>query len=424
MGAARRGRRWRRSRTVLVALVALLLIGGGGAFALTRQSSSSTTAPRTVAASLQTLEQSVTSTGTIEPATEADLSFQQSGTVQTVPVAVGQHVRKGQTLATIGSSTLSSQVTLAQAQVTQAQAQVTAASGGTATQVASANAQLAAAQAKLSSAQSALGQASLVSPIDGVVASVNIAVGSNVGAASSGASSAAGRSGASGGGGAGGGSGGNGGLSAGSGSGTGSSSADISVITTNAWVVDATVTSTDLPSLKPGLEVQILPTGTRQPIFGTVSSVGLVATSSSSGAAQFPVTIAVTGHPTGLYAGTTASVSIVVRQLQNVLAVPTAAIRTSGGQTVVTVLSGTRQVTTPVTLGQIFGAQTQVTAGLTVGQQVVLPTTLGRGGGTAGTTGTGGAGRTFNRTGGFGGGGFGGGGFGGGGGSTGARNGG
>ncbi len=416
MRRARAGRKWGRGRVVVVAVVALLLVGGGGAFALTRQGNSAAPTLRTVPASLQTMQQTVTSTGTIEPATQADLSFQQSGTVQTVPVHVGEHVTKGQTLATIDGATLRSQVTLAQAQVTQARTQVTAASGGTATQVASANAQLAAAQAKLSSAQSALAQTALTSPIDGVVASVNIAVGANVGSGSSGAGSSSGASGRAGAGGSGNGSG------SGSSGSSSTGSADISVISTSSWVVDEGVSSADLPRIKTGLEAQILPTGSRQPVFGTVSSIGLVASSSTSGTAQFPVTITVTGHPTGLYAGTTASVSIIVRQLQDVLAIPTAAIHTNGSQTVVTVLYGSRQVTTPVTIGQIFGAQTQITAGLSAGQQVVLPATTGRPGGTTGTGGS------FTRNGGFGGGlgggGFGGGGFGGGRTGSGARNGG
>ena len=38
--------------------------------------------------------------------------------------------------------------------------------------------------------------------------------------------------------------------------------------------------------------------------------------------ATFPVTIAVTGSPSGLYAGSTATVSIIVQQINNVVEVP------------------------------------------------------------------------------------------------------
>ena len=42
--------------------------------------------------------------------------------------------------------------------------------------------------------------------------------------------------------------------------------------------------------------------------------------------ATFPVVIDVTGDPSGLYAGSTADVTIIVKQLNNVVEVPTAAI--------------------------------------------------------------------------------------------------
>ena len=117
-----------------------------------------------------------------------------------------------------------------------------------------------------------------------------------------------------------------------------------------AWTVSTSVSSADLPSLKPGLQVQILPTGARNPVFGTVSTIGVVATT-SNGVASFPVTVAVTGSPTGLYAGGSASVSIIVREVTDALTVPTAAIRTESGRTVVTKVVGDQQVATPVQIG-------------------------------------------------------------------------
>jgi multidrug efflux pump subunit AcrA (membrane-fusion protein) len=390
-------------------VAALLLAGAGGAYAVTHRSASAQPQARTLTVTRGTVQQTVSASGTLEPATEADLSFQSAGTVNSVGVSVGQQVAKGEVLASIDTSALQGQVTLAQAVVTQAQTQVTAAgSSGSASQIAAADAQLASAQAKLLAAQQALSQARLTSPIDGVVAAVAVKVGSTVGgsgASGSSGSSSSGAGRASSGGGT-------GASAAGTGStgASGSSSAAVSVISTNAWVVQTQVGNADLPSLKQGMQAQILPTGSRTTIYGTVESIGIVASSSSSGTSQFPVTIAVTGAPTGLYAGTAASVSIIVKQMDDVLTVPTAALSSSNGRTTVTVLQNGQQVTTPVTVGRIFGARTEVTAGLSDGAQVVLPGTFGtRTGGTGGTGGTG------TRTGGFGGGGFGGGGFGGGG---------
>ncbi|MDL9978876.1 efflux RND transporter periplasmic adaptor subunit [Microbacterium sp. ASV49] len=401
--AGRRKAWWRRPITIVSAAVVIVLVGGGvTAFAMSRPQAQ---AQRTYTVSTTTLEQTVSATGTLEPASEADLSFASTGTVQTVDVKVGDTVTAGQTLATIDPSTLQSDLDLAQATVAQAQAQVSAASGSTA--VAAANAQLASANAKLALAQSALAGATMTSPIAGVVASVNLTAGTtesgstgSTGASSSASSNAS----------RGGGTGGSGTGNTGS-TGSGSTTAQITVISPTQWVVDASVGSSDLASLKAGLQAQITPTGVRQPLFGTVQTIGIVATSSGSGAATFPVTIAVTGAQTGLYSGTTASVSITVKQLDNVLAVPTYALSSSGGKTTVVVQKNGKNTTVPVTVGQVYGAETQIMSGLTSGDVIVLPSFLSTG--TTGTTGT--TGRGFGG-GGFGGGGFGGGGFGGGGG--------
>lgn len=384
---------WRRPVTFVIAGAVVVAAVAGGFVIRARANAQPTL--QTVAATTTTLQQTVSASGTIASAHEADLSFGSSGTVTAVDVTVGQKVAKGESLARIDTAQLSSAVTVAQAQVDQAQAAADA--GGTSAQQASADAQLASAKATLASAKSALADATMKSPISGVIAAVNIAVGDQVGSSSSNTGSS-GRSGASGSTGTG---------STGTGStGSGSSSAAISVISTSSWVVDATVGSADLASLKKGLEATITLTGSTTPVFGTVQSVGVVAQSSSgttTGSAQFPVVIAVTGSPAGLYSGTGATVSVVVKQLQNVLVVPTLAVHTAAGKTEVTVLRNGKQVQTPVTVGSIFGTRTQITGGLKSGDQVVVPVYTPTGTGTG--TGTG--------TRGFGGGGFGGGGFGG-----------
>src|SRR6478735_6761155 len=242
MAAARQGPGRRGRRLIGTAVAALLLAGAGGAYAVTHRSASAQPQARTLTVTRGTVQQTVSASGTLEPTTEADLSFQSAGTVNSVGVSVGQQVTKGEVLASIDTSALQGQVTLAQAVVTQAQAQVTAAgSSGSASQIAAADAQLASAQAKLLAAQQALSQARLTSPIDGVVAAVNVKVGSSVGgtggssaSSSSASGSGAGRS-TSGVGGAGaGGASGSGGAS--STSGSSSSSAAVSVISTNSWV--------------------------------------------------------------------------------------------------------------------------------------------------------------------------------------------
>jgi len=376
-----------------------------------RSSSSDAAAPTLVAATTSTIRQSVSATGTIQPASRADLTFAVSGTVTSVPVAVGDQVKVGTTLATVDSASLTSAVTLAQANVTANQDQLTAQqnAGSSAVQIASTEAQLAAAKGKLTDAQTALGEAAMTSPIAGTVAQVNISVGNKTGG-TSGSSGSSGSSPSSG----------------SSGSSSGSSTAQIIVISTSSWVVDASVSSADLPQLKKGLQAEITPSGSATKVFGTVKSVGIVASSSSSGSASFPksvgivasssssgsasfpVTIAVTGSPKGLYAGGAVDVAIIVKQVENVLTVPTNALHTVNGRTVVYQMTNGTQVSTPVTVGATYGPTTQILKGLKTGDKVVGTSfRIGGTGSTGGNRtrqgGTGGGG-----TGGFGGGDFGG----------------
>ncbi len=128
--------------------------------------------------------------------------------------------------------------------------------------------------------------------------------------------------------------------------------------------------SSDLAQLTKGLQAQITPSGSSTMIFGTIASLGIVATSTSGGSATFPVVIDVTGSPTGLYAGGTADVALIVKQVPNVLTVPTQAVRTVNGATVVYQQVGGKRVTTPVTIGASYGATTEIKTGLKEGDQV------------------------------------------------------
>jgi multidrug efflux pump subunit AcrA (membrane-fusion protein) len=289
---------------------------------------------------------------------------------------VGDTVRAGAVLATVDASSLKTAVTSAQASVSATQDQLTAQqdAGSSAVQIASTQAQLADAQAKLADSETALAAASMTSPIAGTVAQVNIAVGDKVGStASAGSSSNSAGAGAS--------------PSSASAS-TSSSTAQVVVISTTSWEVTASVGSADLPQLKEGQQAEITPSGSTTKIFGTVKSVGIVASSSSSGSASFPVTIAVTGSPKGLYAGGAATVSIIVRQVENLLSVPTNAVHTESGKTVVHQMKDGGQVSTPVKVGTTYGAVTQILSGLKAGDKVVGTTFRLGGNGPSGGTGT------------------------------------
>jgi multidrug efflux pump subunit AcrA (membrane-fusion protein) len=395
-----------RRHTIIGVVIVLLVVGGGGTWAVTRSSSSTAATPTLVSVTTSTIRQTVSATGTLEPAHRADLTFAVSGTVTSLPVVVGDKVRSGAVLATVDTSSLKTAVTSAQASVSATQDQLTAQqdAGSSAVQIASTQAQLADAQAKLADSETALAAASMTSPIAGTVAQVNIAVGDKVGGtASAGSSSASGGAGspsASGGGSS---------SSSSAGASTSSSTAEIVVISTTSWVVSASVGSADLPQLKKGLQAEIIPSGSATKIFGTVKSVGIIASSSSSGSASFPVTITVTGSPKGVYAGGAATVAIIVKQVENLLSVQTNAVHTEGGKTVVHQMKGGAQVSTPVKVGTTYGAVTQILSGLKAGDKVVGTSFRPGGNRPSGGTGTrqgGGADGGVPGGGGFGGGGF------------------
>ena len=399
-----RSAQWRRK--VSLGVVAVVFVGGGLAIWLTGHTSASP-AFRLRAASFGTVRQTVATTGTIEPGAQAALTFATSGRVATVDVSVGESVSAGQTVASIGTTTLDAQVAQAQAALAADQAKLAddQASAATSEQIAADQASVTAAQAQLADAQQSLSEANLTTPISGVVASENLAVGQQVG--------------------------GGGSSAAGSGSGSGSavassattgastpsassaSSAEVLVVNTGSFTVSTSVSDTDIGKMKVGEQAVVVPDGSTTPVYGTVTSVGLLA-SATSGVPTFPVTISVTGRPGGLFAGAGAQVSIVVRQLSGVLTVPTAAIHTSGSRSFVYELQAGKEIAHTVGLGLSSGALTQVTSGLHAGDRVVMP--LVKLAGAGGARGGGGrAGRGLGRGGGFGGGGRGGGGLGGGG---------
>src|SRR5664280_1919539 len=199
---------------------------------------------------------------------------------------------------------------LAQAQATlandQAQLVTDQANSASASQITLDNANIASAQTQVTTAQTSLDDAALVSTIAGKVASVSLTVGQQVTASTSSAASGAGSSGTSGSGSTG--STGTGSFagstaaatgSAASSAASGSSSAQVIVISTGSYIVDATVNSTAVSQVLVGDQATITVSGSTTPVYGTVGSVGLLATT-TSGVSSFPVVIDVTGSPAGL----------------------------------------------------------------------------------------------------------------------------
>jgi membrane fusion protein, macrolide-specific efflux system len=418
-GAPRR-RLWSK-RNLIIAAVVVALAGAGLGYWLSSGSSPTSgfqVTTEVVKVTTGTMKQTVAASGTIEPTTTADLNFGASGKVTAVNVVAGQTVTAGQVLATVDSTALQDDVNSAQSSLTSAQAKQSSDEddGATASQIDSDEASVTSAQTQLTTAQTSLADANLTSTIAGTVASVALTVGQEV-TASGNSSAASDSTGGS-----------NGAASTGLGNtstsdASSSSSAQVVVISTGSYMVSTTVDDSQVGLVKTGDQAVITPSNSTTPVYGTVTSVGLVA-STTSDVATFPVTIAVTGSPTGLYAGSTASISIIVKQINNAIQVPTAAISYAGGSATVTAVVNGAHVSKAVTTGEVSDGYTQITKGLSSGEKVQeqvikFPGSTGTGRSLFGGSGTTG-GRTFGGGGSFGGGapggftrGSGGGGFGG-----------
>jgi macrolide-specific efflux system membrane fusion protein len=447
---------WRRYRWPIIG-AAVVIVAAAIALPLWLTSGSSTAGGLsittvTVPVTTGTIQQTVTSSGTIEPASQANLNFAVSGVVTGVNVKAGQTVTAGQVLATVDTTALNEDLNAAQAQLTSAQDKLASDedSSASTSQIDSDESSVTSAESSLSTAQTNLNDASLTSTIAGTVASVDLTVGQQVTGTGSGSTGSTGSSGATGATGASGATGSSTPSSSSSSTGTASTSGQIVVIGTDSYIVNTTVDDTQIGQISDGDQVDVSLSGSTSSTggtaaaggafgaaaatggsstaasasstaYGTVGSISLIG-SQSSDVTTFPVVVDVTGNPSGLYAGATADVSIIVKQLSDVTEVPTNAISyTSGGQATVTEVANGNHVVTNVTVGEAENGETQILSGVKSGDKVLEREVSFKapGGGSAGLFGG-----TGTRTGGFGGaGGFpgAGGGFtGGGGGFTGA----
>jgi macrolide-specific efflux system membrane fusion protein len=359
-----------------IAAGVLFTRNGGGAAAATV-----TTTNRLVSASTGTVTESVSATGTLTPAEIEDVSFGSSAEVTSVKVAQGATVTKGQVLGTIDTVALKAALATAKATLAQARSTLATAQDSSSTtdvQLAQDKLSVTSAKSARTAADDALAAATLRSPISGTVAEVNVATGDT----SSGSGTAAGSGSAAGGTAS---TGASSDTAAASGESTASTtSGDFVVIGTKAWTASASVDDTEVGLIAKGDQAQITTDNVTGTVFGTVSSVAVLA-SSSSGSAGYPVTIAVTGSPSGLHDGASATISIVYKQVSDVLTVPAAAVHADGTTKYVYVSTGGKKVKKTVKTGLSSAGTTQITSGLSSGDQVYVETVVR----TAGSSGTG-----------------------------------
>jgi HlyD family secretion protein len=235
--------------------------------------------------------------------------------------------------------------------------------------------QVTAAQAAVDTAQRGLDDTTLRAPVDGTVSAVNGTVGEFV-AASTGTSALAPGTDAT--------------LPGTNGAGSGAAAAQavanptrpggtqfIVLDNVDEFQVVMAYTETDAAGIAPGQKVRL--TFDAVPdleLTGSVLSVSPTATA-ISGVISYYVTVVLPQGDPRLKSGMTAQAEVLTKEVPGVLAVPSAAVRTQNGTSVVTVLdpNGTQRTVT-VQTGATGDGKTQILSGVTEGQQVVLPATL------------------------------------------------
>lgn len=340
-------------RIVLALAVLLLAAGGTGAWLLWRGDETAAVAPATATVTTETVKDTVAASGSVAAASSEDLGFEVRGTVTDVRVEEGDRVKKNAIIATMDATSLEATRSAAISALDAARAQLDEAVAGDAgeVQIAAAEAEVLSAEAALEQAEADVDGAVLRATMGGTVTAVDIKAGDVV--TGGGPAAPATTSGAS--------------------SVTEAESGVITVTSSQQFVVEATVSSADLERLKTGQQAEITVTGVEDTVYGTVESIGLVAETSSSGGAVFPVTIEVTGNRDDLYAGTSADASIIVKQTEGVLTVASRALTTEDGKTYVNKVVDGETVRTEVEVGQTYGTSTEVLAGLAGDDVVELP---------------------------------------------------
>ncbi|GAA2607764.1 HlyD family efflux transporter periplasmic adaptor subunit [Actinomadura fulvescens] len=314
-----------------------------------------------------TVESTVSASGSVASAQTRSLNFGASGTVARIHVRAGEKVSKGETLARLDQAAALDSLKATELSLAAATEKLdeTSSSSSSYAQVYSSYVQ---AKNAYRSAQQTLDGTVIKAPFAGTVTEVNGNVGDSAAAGSASSSSS--------------GSGGPSSESSTSADATSSSSTSsssttgfVELVNTRSLEIEGDFTEADTTKLKVGQEAAITfdaLTGTTAT--GEIEKISISPTTSDN-VVTYPVTIGLTDVPSGVRIGQTATVEITTGSAENVLYVPTAAVRAAGGQSTVTVLENGEQVVRTVETGIKGDQGTVIKSGLKEGDQVIVVST-------------------------------------------------
>ncbi len=291
----------------------------------------------------------VSASGGVTSAQVSEANFVTSGTVTEIDVDAGDTVTKGQVLAKVDPSAAQESLDTAEANLTAAKAALSRAKSSSTSDsatITSAQATVTSAEETLSSAQRAVDGTVLKAAMAGTVTAVNGTVGNSSSASAASTDST-----------------------------TTTSSGFIEIADLSKLQISADFAEADATRLKAGQKATVTWSALAEATAtGAVVSIAPTATTSND-VNTYAVTVSVDKAPDGVRIGQTVSAAVTVASAANVPRVPTAAVRSAGGQYTVQVVSGTQTQTVLVEVGVQGDTFDEITSGLSVGQQVVLQQT-------------------------------------------------
>ncbi|BAL90092.1 hypothetical protein AMIS_48720 [Actinoplanes missouriensis 431] len=347
----------RHPSLVVNAVIGVALVAGAFTVYETFSSSDDGTAAvaseRTVTVQQGTVTKTATADGTLESASTASASFETSGTVTAISVKVGDKVKKGQVLAKVDPSAAQRTLDAAEADLDAAQDALDRAEDA-GSDTSEAENQVDSAELAVDEAEAGVAGAVLKAPMAGTVTAVNGTLGSSSGGSSAGGGASGGGS---------------------SSSSSSSSTGFVEIADLSKMQVSAAFAEADATSLKEKQAATVTwnaLSGVEQS--ATVTAIDPSATTANS-VVTYGVTLTLDKVPTGAKVGQTVSVSVTTGSVADAVSVNPAALTTVGNRHTVTVVANGVQETRSVEIGLEGDSATEITSGLTAGEQVVVKTT-------------------------------------------------
>lgn len=338
-----------RRRTLIVNIVlgALLVTGGVAAYLMVTGDRQPATASsvRTVAVQQGTVTSTVSADGTVGSANSMSADFVTSGRITAINVKLGDVVAVGTVLASVDATEPNAELATAKKNLTAAKDALSRADANGKSQAQNQVDQM---KSAVDAAQRKVDGTVLKAPMAGTIVAINGAVG--------GQSSSTGQAGGQG------------------SSGTSGGTSFVQLADLTKLQVNATVPEADATRLKNDQAATITWNAlANTTATGKVTSVS--PTSSGSGnVVSYPIVVALDKIPDRVKLGQSVKLTVTVEQVEDAIYVPNAAVRSTGGRALVTVVANGKQEARVVQIGLKGDNFTVVTEGLNVGEQVVLAT--------------------------------------------------